>query len=145
MPRTSSTRFTPRRTARQDSPPGPGNIGGRSDIRDCIYNDYIASDYYADQAAISGTNAILYNWCGLKAGNDNGKKVKVISLIHGNQAIQPGSVTQDLINNNASAGYYRALDVHQAYGVPLTMHITPTLASAIQWAAADPGGERSIP
>ncbi len=30
-----------------DNPVGPGNIGGRSDIRDCIYNDYIASDYYA--------------------------------------------------------------------------------------------------
>ena len=127
----------------QDSPPGPGNIGGRSDIRDCIYNDYIASDYYADQAAISGTNAILYNWCGLKAGNDHGKKVKVVSLVHGNQAIQPGSVTQDLINNNASAGYYRPLDVHQAFGVPLTMHITPTLASALQWAAVNPAANEA--
>ena len=126
-----------------DNPVGPGNIGGRSDIRDCIYNDYIASDYYADQAAISGVNAILYNWCGLKAGNDRGKKVKVMSLIHGNQAIQPGSVTQDLINNNAGAGYYRPLDVHQAYGAPLTMHITPTLASSIQWAAADPAVNES--
>ena len=48
-----------------DNPVGPGNIGGRSDIRDCIYNDYIASDYYADQPAISGANSILYNWCGL--------------------------------------------------------------------------------
>ncbi len=28
--------------------------------------------------------------------------------------------------------------MHQAYGVPLTMHITPTLASAIQWAAIRP-------
>ena len=121
-----------------DNPVGPGNIGGRSDIRDCIYNDYIASDYYADQPAISGVNSILYNWCGLKAGNDRGKKVKVVSLIHGNQAIQPGSVTQNLINNNAGAGYYRPLDAHAAYGVPLTMHITPTLASSIQWAAANP-------
>ena len=81
---------------------------------------------------------MLYNWCGLKAGNDNGKKVKVVSLVHGSQAIQPGSVTQDLINNNAGAGYYRLLDAHQAYGVPLAMHITPTLASGIQWAAANP-------
>ncbi len=121
-----------------DNPVGAGNIGGRSDIRDCIYNDYIASDYYADQAAISGANSILYNWCGLSTGNDKGKKVKVISLIHGNQAIQPGSVTQDLINNNAGAGYYRPLDAHAAFGVPLTMHITPTLASAIQWAAVNP-------
>ena len=33
-----------------DNPVGAGNIGGRSDIRCAIYNDYIASDYYADQA-----------------------------------------------------------------------------------------------
>jgi glycosidase len=119
-------------------PGGAGNIPGRSAIRCCLYNDYIASDYYADQASISGVNSILRNWCGLKSGNDNGKRAKVISLVHGNQAIQPGSVTQNLINNNAGAGYYRPLDVHTAYGVPLTMHITPTLASSIQWASVSP-------
>ncbi len=43
-----------------------------------------------------------------------------------------------MINNTLGAGYYRPLDAHQAYNVPLTMHITPTLASAIQWAKADP-------
>ena len=121
-----------------DNPVGAGNIGGRSDIRDCIYNDYINSDYYADQSSISGANSILHNYCGLKVGNDRGKRVKVVSLIHGNQAIQPGSVTQNLVNNNAGAGYYRPLDVHAAYGVPLAMHITPTLASGIQWAAVNP-------
>ena len=51
------------------------------------------------------------------------------------EAIQPGSYTQSLINTGAGAGFYRPLDVHQAYNVPLTMHITPTLASAIQWAS----------
>ncbi|MBE7194923.1 MAG: hypothetical protein INR66_20910, partial [Gordonia polyisoprenivorans] len=126
-----------------DNPVGAGNIGGRSDIRDCIYNDYIASDYYADQASISGVNSILYNWCGLKANNDRGRRVKVMSIIHGNQAIQPGSYTQNLINTNAGAGYYRPLDVHQAYAQPLAMHITPTLASAIQWASADPAANQS--
>ncbi len=40
-----------------DNPVGAGNIGGRSDIRDCIYNDYIASDYYGDQAALAGTGS----------------------------------------------------------------------------------------
>ena len=33
--------------------------------------------------------------------------------------------------------------MHQAYGVPLTMHITPTLASAIQWAAVNPSATQS--
>ena len=121
-----------------DNPVGPGNIGGRSDIRDSIRNDWIASDYYLDQQNIAGANSVLRSYVGLRADNDNGKKVKVVSIIHGNQAIQPGSVTQNLINNTQSGGYYRPLDAHQAFNVPLTMHITPTLASAIQWASVDP-------
>ena len=117
-----------------DSPQGAGDIGGRSDIRDSIRNDWIASDYYNDQANITGANSVLRSWVGINADNDRGKRVKVMSIVHGNQAIQPGSVTQSLINNGAGAGYYRPLDAHEAYGVPLSMHITPTLASAIQWA-----------
>ena len=122
----------------QNSPPGPGDIGGRSDIRDAIRNDWIASDYWQDQVNINGANSVLYAWVGLSGDNDRGKRVKVVSIIHGNQAIQPGSTIQSLINTGSGAGYYRPLDVHQAYQVPLSLHVTPTLASAIQWAAADP-------
>ncbi|MDQ6624784.1 MAG: alpha-amylase family glycosyl hydrolase, partial [Verrucomicrobiota bacterium] len=118
-----------------NSPVGLGDIGGRSDIRDAIRNDWIASDYYLDQASIAGNNSVLRSWVGLNADNDRGKRVKVMSIVQGNQPIQPGSTTQNLINNNQGAGYYRPLDVHQAYDVPLTAHITPTLASAMQWAA----------
>ena len=125
-----------------NNPVGPGDIAGRSDIRDTIGDDYLASDYYADQAAISGNNSVLHSYFGRTVradrSSDRGKRAKVISLIHGNQAIQPGSTTQALINNAAGAGYYRPLDVHQAYGVPVAMHITPTLASSIQWAKVDP-------
>ncbi|MDQ2919172.1 MAG: hypothetical protein M3R10_04760, partial [Verrucomicrobiota bacterium] len=117
-----------------DNPQGAGDIGGRSDIRDSIRNDWIASDYYNDQANIVGANSVLRSWIGLSADNDRGKRVKVMSIVHGNQAIQPGSVTQSLINNGAGAGYYRVLDAHEAYGVPFSLHVTPTLASAIQWA-----------
>ena len=119
----------------QNSPVGAGDLGGRSDIRDAIRNDYIASDYWQDQPNISGANAVLRQWVGLNADNDRGKRVKVMSIIHGNQAIQPGSVTQGLINNGATAGYYRPLDTHQAYALPFALHVTPTLASAIQWAS----------
>ncbi len=116
-------------------PGGAGDLGNRSNIRDTFYDDWIASSHYADQANIDGAKSVLAQWAGLQARNDNGKKVKVIMLIHGNEAIQPGSYTQSLINTGAGAGFYRPLDVHQAYNVPLTMHITPTLASAIQWAS----------
>ncbi len=119
----------------QDSPTtGPGDIGGRSDIRDSIRNDWIASDYYLDQQNIDGANSVLRSWIGMHADNDNGKKIKVVSLIHGNHGIEPGTFTQNFINNGAGAGYYRPFDAHQAFNVPLTLHVTPTLASAIQWA-----------
>ncbi len=121
-----------------NSPVGAGDIGGRSDIRDTIRDDYIASDYYLDQINIRGSKSVLYQWYGKRAQNDNGRRVKVITLVAGNHAIEPGNQIQALINNGAGAGLYRALDVHQAYGVPLTLHLTPTLASAIQWAAVDP-------
>jgi len=124
------------RDGTQNNPVGAGDIGGRSDIRDTIRNDWIASDYYLDQPNIVGANSVLGSYVGLNADNDRGKKVKIISLIHDNQAIQPGGSTQKLINNSAGAGYYRALDAHQAFAVPLSLHITPTFASAIQWATS---------
>ncbi len=127
------------RDGTQNSPAGAGDIGGRSDIRDSIRNDYIASDYWQDQANISGANSILKQWVGINADNDRGKRVKVMSIIHGSQAIQPGSVTQNLINNGAGAGFYRPLDAHEAFNIPLTLHITPTLASAMQWAKVGTG------
>ena len=121
-----------------NSPVGPGDIGGRNDIRDTIKDDLLASDYYADQSYISqAQNAVLRGYVGKNADNDRGKRTKVISLLHGNQAIQPGSSTQALIST-AGAGYYRPLDVHQAFSAPVALHITPTLASSIQWAKVDP-------
>ncbi len=136
------------RDGTQDSPVGAGDIGGRSDIRDTIRDNGIASDYWQDQVNIAGANSVLHQWVGINADNDRGKRVKVISVVHGNQAIQPGSVTQNLINNGQGAGYYRLLDPHEAFNVPLTLHITPTLASAIQWAKvapASPNGFRDGP
>jgi hypothetical protein len=118
---------------------GPGDLVVRSNIHDTFYDDWIASDYGSDQASINGANSVLQQWAGMQARNDNGKKVKVISIIHGNEAIQPGSYIQNLINTGSGAGFYRPLDVHQAYNVPLTMHITPALAAAIQWASVAPG------
>ncbi len=132
------------RDGTQDNPVGAGDIGGRSDIRDSIRNDKIASDYWQDQPNIAGANSMLTQWVGINADNDRGKRVKVVSIIHGNEAIQPGSVTQNLINNGLGGGYYRPLDAHEAFNVPVTLHITPPLASAIQWAKVDAGSPNSF-
>jgi hypothetical protein len=117
-----------------NSPAGAGDIGGRSDIRDAVHyeNDRIAEDYWQAQESLE---SVLTGWipASWRAG-----RAKVALVVHGNQAIQPGSVIQDLINTGAGAGYYRPLDTHALFGVPLNLHVTPTLASAIEWAAVDP-------
>ena len=78
-----------------NTPVGPGDIGGRNDIRDTIYDDLLAEDYWKDQSYISqAQNAVLRGWVGRNADNDRGRRTKVISaVVHGNQAIQPGSTT----------------------------------------------------
>ena len=131
-------------TTRDGTSGGDGELDG-PDIQDSIRTDSIAEDYVGItegdvdtlryQARIALTT--LTQWVGVNADNDRGQRIKVVSLIHGSQAIQPGRVIQNLINTGAGAGYYRPLDVHEAYGVPLTMHITPTLASAMEWAKVD--------
>ncbi len=115
-----------------DSPRGPGDIGGRNDIRDTIYDDWLASDYWKDQDNIR-LNGKLTGYFGRSSSNDRGKAATVMLLAHGNQAMQPGSKIQPLVFNGTS-GYKSLLDTHEAYGAPLTLHVTPTLASALQWA-----------
>lgn len=136
-------------TSRDNTGGGSGELDG-PDITDCIRTDWIAED----EAGITkgDVNRLRYEariqlttltqWVGINADNDRGKRIKLISVAHGNQAIQPGNYVQDLINNGAGSGYYRPLDAHEAFGVPLTMHITPTLASAIQWAKVDPAANK---
>lgn len=115
---------------------GPGDLAGRNNIRDTIYDDWVASDYWKDQDNIR-LNGKLANYFGRSGSNDRGKSAKVMLVAHGNQAIQPGSITQKLIHDGAAkpAGYFRLLETHENYNAPLTLHITPTLASALQWAA----------
>ncbi len=115
-----------------NSPVGDGDIGGRNDIRDSIYDDFIAEDYYFNQGSIDD---ILNGWF---TGADRTGRAKVASLVHGNQSVKPGNQIQDLINNGEGAGYHRPLATHELFGQPLNLHITATLASAIQWASVDP-------
>ncbi|MDW8349818.1 MAG: alpha-amylase family glycosyl hydrolase [Verrucomicrobiae bacterium] len=130
----------------QNNPPGPGDIVG-PDIADSIRTDWIANDYrgkgqqhtdYTRGVELSGPNAKLTQWIGIQADNDRGRRVKVMPLIHGNQTIRPASQIHNLINNGAGGGYHRLLDVHEAYNAKLTLHITPTLAAALQWAKVNP-------
>jgi hypothetical protein len=111
--------------------PGAGDIGGRNDVRDSIYDDNVAEDYWQNQSSVPNSLGYWFNKATF-AG-----RAKVAMVAHGNQTIQPGNVIQNLINNGSGVGYQRALDVHELYSEPLNLHVTPTLASAMQWARAD--------
>lgn len=128
------------RDGTQNSPQGAGDLGGRSDIRDTIYDDWLAEDYWRDQNYIS-QNSELRTWFGYN-GPDRGRRAKVMSVIHGNEPILPGSQIQQRLNDGAGAGYYRPFDVHEAYSAKLGLHLTPTLASSLQWASVDPAASK---
>ena len=121
---------------------GSGDLAGRNDIRDTIYDDWIVSDYWKDADNIA-LNAKLSGYFGRTSANDRNKSAKVMLVAHGNQAIQPASVTQKLIHDGAAtnaAGYFRLIKTHEDYKAPLTLHLTPTLASALQWASNPTAG-----
>ncbi len=111
---------------------GPGDIGGRNDLRDTVGDDYLASDYWKDQDNIR-INGKLTSYFGRSSDNDRGKAATVMLLAHGNQAMQPGSTIQSTVSTNG-VGYENLLRTHENYAAPLTLHVTPTLASALQWA-----------
>jgi glycosidase len=128
------------RDGTQNSPQGAGDIGGRTDIRDTISDDWLAEDYWRDQGYI-GQNSELRTWFNYN-GPDRGKRSKVMLLTHGNEPMLTGSEIQDRINDGVGQGYHRMLDVHDAYSAKAGLHITPTLASAIQWASVDPSANK---
>lgn len=111
--------------------PGFGDIGGRNDVRDSIYDDNVAEDYWEAQQGIPNVLSYWFN------GGQKPGRAKVAMVIHGNQAVQPGNVAQDLINDGAGAGYYRPLDAHERFNAPMTLHVSPTLAAGMEWARVD--------
>ncbi|MGA0845747.1 MAG: hypothetical protein ACO3RV_04335, partial [Luteolibacter sp.] len=125
--------------------PGAGDIGGRNDLRDTLSDDWLTDDYWSAQANISA-NGRLYNWIGADGSGlypDQRKFAKMILLTHGHQPVLPGAETQRLINSGFSTGYHRLVDAHEAFDQPLTLHLTPTLATSIQWASVSPGSDRT--
>jgi len=125
-------------TVKDGTAGGDGDIGGwdRNDVRDTIYDDGLTEDKWDRQA---GIDDVLHNWI---PGSSRAGRAKVAMIVHGNQAIQPANVIQRLINDNAGSGYHRVLDIHELYRKPFNLHVTPTLASAIEWAKVDPAANK---
>ncbi len=67
-------------------------------------------------------------------------------VVVGNRAALPASALTDLVGSRRTTtseglptGLHRALESHQAHGLPVTVHLTGALAAAIGWArSADP-------
>lgn len=115
---------------------GSGDLAGRNDLRDTIHDDWVVSDYWKDFSNVS-LNAKLTGYCGRSSTNDRDRYSKVILLAHGNQPMERSEKIQSLVNNLAPTnptGYFRLLNTHENYNAPLTLHLTPTLASALEWA-----------
>ena len=124
----------------QNDGTGAGDLGGRNDIRDTIYDDWLAEDYWSAQEYIA-SNGKLASW--MQAGADGrypdaNKCAKLVLLTHANLPLLTGWETQQKIDSGHGTGWHRSLDAHEAFGLPMTLHITPTLASAVEWARADP-------
>ncbi|MEW5761499.1 MAG: hypothetical protein AB1779_12115, partial [Candidatus Thermoplasmatota archaeon] len=58
------------------------------------------------------------------------KKAKLGIVHHANQFIKNVS---DFVNDSNGMGYVRVLDIHEKYNIPVNLHISGTLAEAIQW------------
>ena len=128
---------------------GSGDKGGLNDFADIFgggENDWICSDYWNDYNYIANNG--VYSKCASrdtswdddpekkwKAFNNCGQHANLAMVAHGNQAIEPGNAIQALVNDGKGAGYDRPVQIHNIYtNCPLNLHITPTLAMALQWA-----------
>ena len=122
-----------------NSPPGPGDIGGRSDLRDTIFDDRVVENNFFSQA---GREDILKSWFNTANRPAANRRAKLMLVAEENQHIRAGGWVQDRINDGAGSGYHRLIAAHQVFRAPVTLAITPTLASAIQWAAVDPASNK---
>ncbi|MDD2240688.1 MAG: alpha-amylase family glycosyl hydrolase [Kiritimatiellae bacterium] len=117
---------------------GSGDKGGLNDFTDTIGDDWLCSDYYQDYDYIAANG--YYSTCvGRTAGsnvwNNMGQHAKVAMLAHGNQAVEPAVTIQNIVDNGSGAGYQRPVKIHNIYSnAALNLHITPTLAMALEWA-----------
>lgn len=118
-----------------NNPRGAGDLAGRSDLRDTILDDRVVESNFFAQA---GREDILRSWMSFAGRASPPPSAKVVLVVEENQQLRPAGWTQARVNDGAGSGYHRTLAAHAAFSVPLSLAITPTLASGIQWASADP-------
>ena len=127
--------YTVRDGTQDDGSGGSDKTRERNDFTDTIGDDWICSDDEDEAANIALTGSYSSYFGKHNAWNDCGKHAKIALVAHGNQAIEAGSTIQAIVDNGAGAGYQRPIKIHNIYtNCPLNLHITPTLAMALEWA-----------
>ena len=117
---------------------GSGDKGGLNDFADTIGDDWICSDYWNDANYIAQNGKFTtcvtrgnpnYGW------NNRNAHAKLAIVAHGNQAVEPAHTMHGLVDNGEGGGYQRPVKIHNIYtNCPMNLHITPTLAMAMEWA-----------
>jgi hypothetical protein len=118
-----------------NNPRGAGDLAGRSDLRDTILDDRVVENSFFAQA---GREDILRGWMPFSGRASPPPTAKIALVVEENQQLRTAGWTQSRIDDGAGSGYRRALSAHGAFSAPVSLAITPTLASGLQWASADP-------
>ncbi len=83
---------------------------------------------------------------GTVRSDDQGGRVQYASIAHGNQSLNRASELMVHVHDPESStgipggtGFVRTLETHRIFGVPLNIHASGTLLSALQWSASPYG------
>ena len=122
-----------------NNPRGGGDIAGRSDVRDSVYDDRIAEDNFFSQA---GREDILKGWFSKATPPAKGQRAKLMFVLEESQPMRNGEWVRERIRNSRGGGYHRAILAHDVFEAPVALAISPLLASSIQWAGG--GGDEEV-
>ncbi|HDI07688.1 MAG TPA: hypothetical protein ENF76_04925 [Candidatus Bathyarchaeota archaeon] len=88
---------------------------GQSGLRDICPNDSLSDGY----------------WDGALASNSHTVTTKLAFVHHGNQHINP--FTSGVVDDGQGHGFYRILDSHEEYGLPVNIHMSGVLITSLVW------------
>ncbi len=116
--------------------------------------DFAETNCQAGDASSDLTDAIIDDDRGCSDGelngairsDDQGGRVQYASIAHGNQSLNRASELMVHVHDPewntgipGGTGFIRTLDTHRIFSVPLNIHASGTLLSALQWAVSPDG------
>jgi hypothetical protein len=162
------------RDGTQNSPLGAGDIAGRPDAADTIYDDDITesddpthndSTLHYWFTSINHNPVNLSSYAGSLVNSARPNVTKVVLALSANQSVLNAQSVHDLVRNTNTltpagitnsldpgsnpTGYARTLETLETFRASASLHLSGTLVSALQWAESDPArdtnGSRSGP